>query len=327
MRTRVLRSAAALVAAIFMVASCTTSECPAGDASCAASPGASHVQPSIKEWQRIADAPDPARQEVAAAVVEGEIWVVGGLIGDGATDAVDRYDVAKNTWSRGEPLPIEIHHAMAAELNGKLFVLGGLREDGGASDRVFVLEASGWREGPPLRQPRGAGAAVSVDDEIIVVGGVAGGRHVEPVEIFDGNAWRDGASIPSPRDHLGAATDGSFVYAVGGRRGGGHFATFDRYDPRSDRWVELRDMPTHRSGNGAAHVDGKIVSIGGEGPRIFPEVEAYDISTHRWSRLPDLAVPVHGVGVAALELTVFALVGGTRVGLAPTRAAQVLLID
>jgi hypothetical protein len=98
------------------------------------------------------------------------------------------------------------------------------------------------------------------------------------------------------------------------------------YDPATDRWSDLTDMPTARSGNGAAFAAGTIFSVGGEGPRIFPEVEAYDIAARTWRRLPDLAIPVHGAGVAVLGRTLFAFGGGYRVGLAPTRACQVLAI-
>ncbi len=265
---------------------------------------------------------------MAAALVGSRVYVVGGLVAGGeATDSVHVYESDSWADATAPPWPGKIHHAMAAELDGTLVVLGGFRDDGSATDRVFILDQGGaWKEGPRLRRPRGAGGAVTVGDRIVVVGGVAGGRHVGPVELFDGSSWRDGAAIPSPRDHLGAASDGKLVYAVGGRRGGGHFGTFEVYDPSADEWKSLPDMPTARSGNGAAFANGKIVSVGGEGPRMFPEVEAYDIATRRWSRLPDLAVPVHGVGVVAIGSNLYAFVGGTKVGLAPTRACQVLAI-
>jgi len=264
---------------------------------------------------------------VAAAVVQDRVWIVGGLDSNGrATDTVQVWNEAQNKWSTDVPLPVRVHHAMAAELNGKLYVIGGFFDGGEASDQTFILQGGTWKEGPTLRRPRAAAGAVSLRGRIVLVGGVSGPEHVAPVEFTDGSAWRDGAPIPSLRDHVGAATDGSFVYVAGGRRGGEHFATFDRYDLEKDRWVTLRDMPTARSGNGAAFVNGKIVSVGGEGPRIFPEVEAYDIASRSWTRLPDLALPVHGVGVVALGSNVYAFVGGIKVGLAPTRACQVLAI-
>jgi hypothetical protein len=85
-------------------------------------------------------------------------------------------------------------------------------------------------------------------------------------------------------------------------------------------------MPTARSGVGAAIVGNTFVVAGGEGPRMFPEVEAYDVGTRAWKRLPDLVVPVHGVGLAAVGSRLYALVGGVRVGLAPSSVLQVLSI-
>lgn len=306
-----------------MITGACTSEC--SGAACVAPPQTTPTRPA---WARIADAPT-ARQEIATAVLDGEIYVVGGLLASGrATDVVEIYDPEANKWRTGPRLPVPVHHAMAADLGGKLVLMGGFVGElgGGATNRVFILEPAGWREGPRMRRARGAGAAVTVGNRIVVVGGISGGRHVGPAEIFDGTRWVDGAAIPSLRDHLGAATDGKLVYAAGGRRAGGHFGTFEVYDPAADRWSTLADMPTARSGIGAAFTDGKIITVGGEGPRIFPEVESYDIAKRRWTRLPDLAVPVHGVGVVAVGLSIYAFVGGSRVGLAPTRACQVLAI-
>lgn len=323
MSLRLVRPAAALVAAVLLLGACT------GDDGGARTPLPTVSGPdgSPLGWRRIADAPTE-RQEVAAAVVGGKIYVAGGLVSNGATAAVEIYDPASDSWTTGPPLPLAVHHAMAAEQGGRLFVMGGIAiSRGGAAVRdVFILEDGRWRQGPPLRRPRAAGAAASVGGRIVVVGGIAGDRHVGPVEIMDEGAWHDGAPIPNLRDHLGAATQGSLLFTVGGRRGGDHFGTFEVYDLATDRWSKLPDMPTARSGNGAAFVAGRIVSVGGEGPRIFPEVEAYDTDARRWTRLPDLAVPVHGVGVAAVGTDVYALVGGDEVGSAPTRACQVLTV-
>lgn len=266
-------------------------------------------------------------------MVGGRAYVVGGLLADGTSKRVESFDPRDGTWNLGPDLPIALHHAMAAELNGSLVVMGGIAGDlgGAASDRVFILgdpasARARWREGPHLRRPRGAGAAVTVNGRVILVGGISSGGQVAPVEIFDGTTWRDGARIPSLRDHLAAGTDGKLVYVAGGRRAGGHFGTFESYDPEIDRWEKLTPMPTARSGLGGAVIGRTFVTVGGEGPRIFPEVEAYDIDAKTWRRLPHLAVPVHGVGVIAVGSNVYAFVGGVRVGSAPSRVVQVLRI-
>jgi hypothetical protein len=318
-----VRATAALVAAVLLLGACWGNDpCSAGESCAAPRP----VVSPAGAWERIADAPT-IRQEVAAAVVGGKIYVVGGLIDRArATNVVEVYDPSTDKWSSAPSLPIDVHHAMAAERDGRLYVIGGFSGSlgGAASDRVFMLDGGRWREAPSLQRPRAAAAAVSVSGgRIFLVGGVSGNEHVAPSEIFDGSSWRNRRAIPSLRDHLAAATDGRLVYAIGGRRAGGHFGTVEVYDVETDRWQKRLDMPTPRSGLGAAFVQGVVVAVGGEGPRIFPEVEAFD-APDRWRRFPDLAVPVHGVGVVAVGPDVYALAGGSRVGTAPTNACQVL---
>lgn len=333
MRTRFARMAAAFVAAVLLLACCTDGDIPRPEASRTVSGLPS--PPVGKTWRRLADAPT-ARQEVAASVVGNKIYVVGGLVASGrATDAVEIYEPASNTWAPGPSLPIAVHHAMAATLNGDLVVMGGFRGDlsGAATDRVFILRGGRWREGPRLRRPRAAAAAVSVHDpdllreRIVVVGGISSGGHIGPVEIFDGIIWRDGAPIPSLRDHLGAAADRRIVYAMGGRRAGTHFGTNEAYDVVTNGWRKLRAMPTPRSGLGVAAIGSLVFAVGGEGPRIFPEVEMFLPFDQVWERKPDLGVPRHGVGVVAIGSTIYALVGGDEVGLGPSAACEAIMLS
>ena len=330
MRARASRSAAALGAAVMLfgaIAGC--------DRNNDAAPG--HI-PTVdtSRWQRIADAPT-ARQEVAAAQVRGEsIYVVGGLLADGsATTAVEIYHPVSNRWSAGPPLPVAVHHAMAVWTSKLgLVVMGGFERSlsGRATDAVFALQSGRWVTLPHLRRTRGAGAAVIWGERIIVLGGISGGNHIAPVEIFDGTTWRDGAPMPTPRDHLAAATDIRFVYAAGGRRGSEQIDAFESYEPHRDRWTRLPDIPTPRSGFGGAFLRGChlftrsnapcFVTVGGEGPRIFGEFEAYNPVDRVWGQLPGLGVPRHGIGLVETGTVLYALVGGVKVGLAPSRVSE-----
>ncbi|HKP17801.1 MAG TPA: kelch repeat-containing protein, partial [Gaiellaceae bacterium] len=61
-------------------------------------------------WVGAAPVPE-ARTEVAAAVVRGEIAVVGGLAEDGAPTArVDAYSPERDRWRRLPDLPTAVHH-------------------------------------------------------------------------------------------------------------------------------------------------------------------------------------------------------------------------
>jgi N-acetylneuraminic acid mutarotase len=214
---------------------------------------------------------------------------------------------------------------MAASLNGKLYVLGGYDASlgGKASSRVFVFDGTRWKETVRMKRPRAAGAAVTSGQGIMIVGGIGDDRHIASAEIFDGLTWRSEASMPNPYDHVAAASETRGpVFVVGGRAAGKHFPTVQYF--YGDKWDRLPDMHTARSGLGAGVIDGQLIVLGGEGPRIFPEVETFSVG--RWRRLPDIGVPRHGIGVVVIGNVLYAMLGGVRVGLAPSAASEALTV-
>ncbi len=76
-------------------------------------------------------------------------------------------------------------------------------------------------------------------------------------------------------------------------------------------------MPTPRGGLGAGIALGRLVAIGGETPtKVLGTVEAYNLKTGKWSSLPPLPTPRHGMAVAAVQSSLYAIGGA----LAPTHA-------
>jgi hypothetical protein len=105
------------------------------------------------------------------------------------------------------------------------------------------------------------------------------------------------------------------MYTVGGRAlsADENMAAFERFDPESGTWEKLKDLPTPRGSFGAALIDGRIVTVGGEEPtRVLPTVEMYDISTGKWSTQAPINTPVHGEVVAGVDSTVYTIGGADR---------------
>ena len=83
------------------------------------------------------------RQELATAVLNGNIYVIGGFDSAGqSTSSVFVYNPQSNTWSTAASLPIGNNHGAAAVANGRLFAFGGV------SNRTFVYNPAGnaWSE-------------------------------------------------------------------------------------------------------------------------------------------------------------------------------------
>jgi non-specific serine/threonine protein kinase len=277
-------------------------------------------------WRELQPADTP-RQQAPGAIVAGTAWVVGGLT-DGpqgtpvATRTVEGFDTAIGQWKTGPELPIPLHHAMAANYKGTLVVMGGWIPKGPdlsatTSNRVFALRGGRWVELPHMRSPRAAGAAATVGDKLVVAGGQANDRLVPGVEVFDGKQWTPATDIPTPREHVAAASDGNFMYVVGGRDldPDKNSAALERFDPSSDTWEKLPDMPTPLGGLGAAIVEGRLLAVGGEtSTDVLDTALAYDIARRKWSKAPSLRTPRHGMAVVSFGNTVYALEGARKAG-------------
>jgi N-acetylneuraminic acid mutarotase len=282
-------------------------------------------------WLSAAPAPEP-RTEVAAAVVRGEIAVVGGLTADGAPSSrVDAYSPARDGWRRLPDLPRPVHHALAASDGARLYVVGGYGGSLGAGGRLrsaFVLEGGKWRSLPSLPEPRAAGGAAVVGGKLYVVGGVGAVGLARQAFALDLRTRRwSRIAGPTPREHLAVVAAGGRIYALGGRTSGydTNVRTFEVWAPGARLWRRLAPVPGPRGGTGAAAAAGSIVSVGGEAPSgTISSVYAYDLARGRWRRLPDLPTPRHGLGVAAIGTRVYAVAGGPSPGLTVSNASEYL---
>ena len=282
------------------------------------------------QWDERAPMP-LARTEVVAATVGKEIFVLGGIPPEGgASNRVDAYNPARNTWRRVPNLPAGVHHSMAAAAGGKLYVLGGYSAAGVPQRTAWVLEGRRWRALPRMPFPRAAAGAAFANGKIVVAGGIAAGRLAKAALSFDVRTrrWR-AVPGPTPREHLGVTSLAGTVYAVAGRTGGidTNLLDFESYRPGQRRWTRLPAVPDPRGGTGAAGLNGRIVSVGGEEPQgTIAEVLAYRVAERRWVPLENLRTPRHGLGVAAFGGRVFVIGGGPEPGATFSTANESLRI-
>ena len=130
-------------------------------------------------------APFPeASEELYGIGSGGKLYVFGGLApGWKPKGLVYEYDPAKDTWTKKKNMPIASHHIALAEINGKIYVIGGFKyPDSGPAgwqpmDNVFEYDpaADTWKPLAPLPAKRGAPAATVHDGKIYVIGGA--GMH------------------------------------------------------------------------------------------------------------------------------------------------------
>jgi N-acetylneuraminic acid mutarotase len=283
-------------------------------------------------WKRGVPLP-LARGEVAAAVAEGRIYIVGGFTADGENSTrVEAYSPSTNTWRQEADLPLSVDHTMAAGYRGRVYVAGGYGTDRRQLTSLFAFTGDGWTRLPPMPEPRAAGGAAIVNGKLYVAGGTTAGspRLGRTMLVYDiaSRRWATRRG-PTPREHLGVTALGGRIYVVGGRTAGfdTNMALVEAFSPRTGRWSRLPKVPSRRGGTGAAGTGRSIVSVGGEAPAgTIRSVYRYDVRRRGWSRLANLPTPRHGLGVAALGSKVYVIGGGTSPGLSVSQANESLVV-
>ena len=171
-----------------------------------------------------------------------------------------------------------------------------------------------------------AGAAVAPNGIAYLIGGSLqrfnAGSGV--IEGFDAkaNTWKTGlTAMPTPRTALACATGGDGrVYAIGGQVSGSNgtittVGTVEAYNPTSDTWASLSELPDPAWELAAAGgPDGRVYAIGGAGTGgNLATVNAYSAVTNRWSPVAPLDAARFGVAAAvAPDGHIWAVGGSTN---------------
>ncbi|MDJ0786766.1 MAG: kelch repeat-containing protein [Myxococcota bacterium] len=286
-----------------------------------------------------------ARQEVAVAVLGGEVYVIGGF--DANRDGVPTVEIYTpappaggapgpdtGSWRGAAPLPVALHHAAAVGLGGRVYVIGGwLDLFQTASSSVFAYDPAldEWTPVASLPAPRGELAAVVWEGRIYAVGGSRAlfGEEVavDDFAVYDPalDEWTPLPPLPSPRNHLAAGAIAGRIYAAGGRSPF-NVGTLEAYDVTLGQWLPpLASLPTARSGIAGAVLGGRLFVFGGEQfPTLtFDEVEAYDPRVDRWAELTPMPVGKHGIGAGVVGDRIYVPAGAPLSGFDTTDLSDV----
>ncbi|WP_420460118.1 Kelch repeat-containing protein [Neolewinella sp.] len=247
--------------------------------------------PATNTWTTLAPHPrGPNGEEIAAthtgvALVGDVVWVAGGRIGSHpgrVTNAVYLYDISDDSWSVGPALPVRIGAGGLARLGRKLHWVGGFDENAQCNvDDHWVYDLdnpkAGWQD------------------------------------------YSDTSPMPEARNHFGTVVLGGKLYAVGGQFDhdgcmvGKNQRFLHVYDPLTDKWTRLADLPddqSHTEPSTFAY-NKKIYSLGGQGGRSA-EVWEYDPARNSWTVRTDLELPLRLIapGARVAQEHLYAMVGG-----------------
>lgn len=138
------------------------------------------------------------------------------------------------------------------------------------------------------------------------------------------NAWRSLAVMPgSGATHAGMTTDGARIYYAGGYVGriaadgswsGQIFGTRDAwaYDPATDRYAELPDLPVQTSAGQLEYLNGNLHYFGGTNPARTEDLGDHYVlkaGAGAWTPAAPLPLPRHHMGSAVLGGKIYAIGG------------------
>ncbi|HEY9766896.1 MAG TPA: kelch repeat-containing protein [Coleofasciculaceae cyanobacterium] len=134
------------------------------------SPLLSQAQSQMSYWTKAAP-PTVARQELYPEVLNGKIYVAGGLLTPNTrfSDHFESYDPVKDAWTQLRSLPEARHHITLSAINGLLYGVGGFTggfPDWRAQTTMFVYNpgSNTWTKGTDLPVARAEGVSAVVDD-------------------------------------------------------------------------------------------------------------------------------------------------------------------
>jgi N-acetylneuraminic acid mutarotase len=264
--------------------------------------------------------------EVTVAAANNKIYVIGGS----TKELVDHrqnleYDIANDSWRERAPLPRGLTHAGATSLKGKIYVVGAFTASGHGDAVNLVYEydpaTDSWRTLAPLKSPRGSVGVTVLNGKIHAIGG----RGVDKVtvtthEVYDpaSGKWSELAPLPKARDHLAVVAGDAFIHAIGGRLNASteKVDLHDIYNPATNSWQAGPPLPTARSGVAGALYQGKIFVAGGEcrDKRTYPENEAFDLKSGRWTSYTPMVMGRHGFGAVTVGRNLYFAGGAVECG-------------
>ncbi|TCN89007.1 Kelch repeat-containing protein [Shewanella fodinae] len=268
-----------------------------------------------------------ARIAPAAAVLDNQLYVIGGQNLHGPQGTIEKIDLQKQTVTTlSTKLMPRAYAAAVSDGNGLIYVLGGTtryRLQGHVANptvEVFDPQTNEILYSRSLPHPRRAASAVLVDNKIFVIGGstvvekplfrIAPSAKVDILDLKT-QTWSTGADMPQAAETKAVVYQGQ-IYIVGGYNFVHSLPLFARYDPKKNTWQKLKSLPFGISAESAVVVEDKLLTFGDY--RKLDLVMAYDFNNQQWQQLDNIPFrPSRHQGIATVDGNIV-IVGGTISG-------------
>ncbi len=255
--------------------------------------------PATNAWTRRRPMPVPTHH-LAFASLEDRIYAFGGFTHPGGsgppswvpTNAAWEYDPRDDTWRALAPMPTRRGAAAVAAVDGRLWVVGGAGSAPGSGEpglrpdrphralgtvEEYDPGANAWHARSPMPTPRNHHAVAAAGGKLYAIGGRIGSAFIttasntDVVEEYDpgADAWGPlRARMPTPRSAMAWGEHGGRIYIAGGEfqdaRMMAAYRAVEAFEPATNRWYTLPNMPVGRHGLAGAVVGDRLHLVSGD---------------------------------------------------------------
>ncbi len=278
-------------------------------------------------WSTVAPQPY-ILNEGQSKVVNGKLYSFGGFDSRKSTFTPTKrayvYNPERNTWTAIADLPFTptgtdfggVTHAGIATDGINIYIAGGYTSNSDGTAQTFGtnqvwrynIATNTYTKMPDLPAALSAGQMEFVNGRLHYIAGTNAahttdlGTHYVLNLSSGATQWTSLAPMPNPRHHGGSAVVNGKIYYIGGQHE--HDAeliaqkTVNRYDPETNTWTQVADLPVPAGATGRGHitssvvvVNNRIIVLGGETLHKTGRtnmVSSYDAGTNTWTNLTPL---------------------------------------
>lgn len=234
---------------------------------------------TISAWQQKQHS-NVWRDNAGTAVYDNKIYLFGGYVdGDSATSNAEVYDVVHDKWSNIASMPTK-RASVACELNGKIYCVGG------GSVEVYDPGNNTYETKNPFSYAISTGRIANLNNTLYFSYCTTLCRY-ETVS----DTWTSLPPMNTARSKHGMVASRGKVYVFGGYDGSSFLRTGEVYNPATNKWSNIADMPIALYGMGAATDGDYIYAIGGSSTGLWSETRSvflkYDPDIDTWSYVPE----------------------------------------
>ncbi|OQR75755.1 ring canal kelch-like [Tropilaelaps mercedesae] len=260
-------------------------------------------------WVSLPDLPS-RRCRAGVAVLNGQVFAVGGFNGSLRVRTVDLYDPQRDQWTQAPQLEARRSTLGVAVLNNVIYAVGGFDGATGLNTaECFDPRVSEWRDIAPMSIRRSSVGVGVLGGLLYAVGGYDGASRqcLSSVEIYDPKTdeWRPCADMISKRSGAGVGVLNGCLYAVGGHDGPVVRKSVECFCP----FETEAGIGTTSINGGASSSSPGVISGSVAGPSGFAPHGSSSTVTGVWRAVPDMMLARRNAGVVAHEGRLY-VVGG-----------------